>query len=76
MLRQRLLHHNCQQCVCAHVRTYPSWWIGAYLAAKQPRYEVRVSTWLGEALAIDLVKAVYATALIKDLYTASSGHYQ
>ena len=23
-------------------------WIGAYLAAKQPCHEVRVSTWLGE----------------------------
>ena len=50
MLRQCLLHHNCQQCVCAHVSTYLSWWIGAYLAAKQPRHEVRVSTWLGEAV--------------------------
>ena len=34
----------------AHVRTYPSWWISAYLAAKQPRHEVRVSTWLSEIL--------------------------
>ena len=32
-----------------HVRTYPCSFVGAYLAAKQPRHEVRVSTWLGEA---------------------------
>ena len=31
-----------------HVRTYPCSFVGAYLAAKQPRHEVRVSTWLGE----------------------------
>ena len=43
MLWQRLLHHNFQQCVCAHVCRYPTWWICAYLAAKQPRHEVRVN---------------------------------
>ena len=31
----------------AHVRTYWCSYIGAYVAAKQPRHEVRVSTWLG-----------------------------
>ena len=54
MLQQRLLHHNCQQWVCVHVRTYPSWWIGAYLAAKQPRHVVRVSTWLGEYFVLEI----------------------
>ena len=54
MLQQRLQHHNCQQCLRAHVSTYPSWWIGAYLAAKQPRHVVRVSTWLGERILVDV----------------------
>ena len=31
-----------------HVRTYPCSFIGANTAAKQPRREARVSTWLGE----------------------------
>ena len=45
-----LFHIVSSDCVWsrAHVRTYWCSYIGAYLAAKQPRHEVRVSTWLGE----------------------------